>query len=324
MKIIIPNYPAPDSFAENVAVTLRAMGHEVRTPEFSDIAVIQYRWSRAVRRIADAAFVNRLTPQEKWLRGVYRQQRPDMLLCLTQAIREDVLEDLVKLGTKCVVWWGDTSANMTKMGLLNDLWHLILLKEKAAVRKFQSVGLNAHLLHEAMNPMWHRKAYATVGESVVVAGNYYGFRQFLLLRLLQAGVPMALYGPQPPRWAHPAVREHHLGAYIVREEKSRIFGEGLACLNSTALSEGDSLNCRAFETAGAAGLQLFEDKPVVADCFEPGKEVLIYRSVEEILELLARARKEPVWASGVREGGWRRAHAEHTYDRRLKTILELL
>ena len=108
---------------------------------------------------------------------------------------------------------------------------------------------------------------------------------------------------------------------VLPDGLGEVDGEGLACLNSTALSEGDALNCRAFEIAGACGLQLIEDKPSVSECFEPGRDVLVYRSVEEIGEHLARARREPDWAMKIRQAGHDRAHAAHTYEARLRTIL---
>jgi spore maturation protein CgeB len=325
MKIIVPNFPAPDTFAENVTATLRAMGHEVITPRVSDLPLTRNRWATAARELARVAFSgNLLTAQERWLRRIYRNSRADMMLCLTQAIREEMLEDVRKVGIRRVAWWGDPAANMKGMGLLSDQWDLILLKEEAAVRKFKSVGLNAHLLHEAMNPVWHRKCFNAIGEQVVVAGNFYGFRQFLVLRLLADGVPVALYGPRPPRWSNPVISKCHTCIFITKEEKSRTFGEGLACLNSTSLSEGNSINCRAFEIAGAGGLHLFEDKSAITECFEPDKEVLLYRSVDDILQYLDRARQEPAWAMAIREAAWRRANAEHTYEHRLRTIFALL
>ena len=135
------------------------------------------------------------------------------------------------------------------------------------------------------------------------------------------GDSLGLYGAKLPRWVSPEISAMHTGTYIVREDKSRVFGEALACLNCTTLAEGDSLNCRAFEIAGAAGLQLIEDKPSVAACFEPGREVLTYRSVDEIVEHLGRAQSEPTWAQEVRQAGWRRASNEHTYEQRLRLII---
>lgn len=261
-------------------------------------------------------------PHEKWALQTARSQKFDLVLCLTQTLRGEVLTDLRDTGVDfCVAWWGDTPANMVGMGLLEDGWDRIYIKDAAAVRKFHAVGLPAELLPEACNPDWHKRLFETVGNELVIAGSYYGYRQILVDHLAQRNVPMALYGRPPPRWAHPSIAPLHRGRYIVKNEKSQIFGEGVAVLNSTALSEGDALNCRAFEVAGACGLQLIEDKPSVETCFEPGKEVLIYRSVDEIEAHIDHAKSDPSWAMEIRMAGQKRAYAEHTYRHRLTSIL---
>lgn len=323
LRILVPNYPAPDSFTDNVALTLRAMGHEVRT-----MPRLALRDRGRFRRIMNDAWMTfrpeSLSGQERWALDVAREWRPDLVLALTLPLREEVLADLKSLcAPVCVAWWGDSPANMRGMGILAKGWDRIYIKDKDGVARFRAVGLPAELLHEAANPEWHRPIVAdgAMPGDVVVAGNYYGYRQFLVCRLLEAGVPLALYGTKPPRWSHPAVASQFRGRYIVREEKSREFHAGLACLNSTSLAEGNSLNCRAFEICAAGGLQLIEGRPVVADCYEPGREVLTYSSVEEILSHLDRARHEPAWANAIREAGHRRTLAEHSYRHRLDRIL---
>jgi spore maturation protein CgeB len=254
-----------------------------------------------------------------------RAYRAEMLIWLTQSLRQEVLEELRHLGVQHIVaWWGDTPANMQGLGLLADGWDRVFIKDAAAVKKLRTVGIDAELLHEAMNPTWHNRCLKKINLDTVIAGNLYGYRQFLAKRLIDSGLPIRIYGPPPPRWTYDTVKRAHSGNYIVREEKARIFGEGLACLNSTAFSEGDSLNCRAFEIAGCCGLQLLEDKPSVASCFEPETEVLIYRSVDDIVGFAEHAKCEPSWAMGIRESGYRRAHAHHTYEHRLRTIFESL
>ncbi len=315
MKIVIPNFSSPDSFVDNVAHTLRQMNHDVIT---SSVEGPKSKLGFAFNEFRLKAFPDRWTKAEQWVVKQARDHKPDIVLCLTQSLRQEVLDELRRTGVrKLLAWWGDSPANMRGLGLLADGWDAIFLKDAAAVAKLRSVGLPAELLHEAMNPDWHRRSFNSVNGDLIVAGNYYGFRQFLLLRLIDAQVPMALYGFAPPRWADPRIKSAHRHRYLIKAEKSMVFGSGLACLNSTSLSEGDSLNCRAFEIAGACGLQLIEDRPAVQTCFEPGREVLVYRSVPELLDHLARARREPQWAEEVREAGHRRAHAEHTYAQRL-------
>jgi len=322
LKIIVPNYPERDNFAENVATTLRDMGHTPITPSAASVRSARNPVEVFTREIQRRAWPNRWTPQDRWLVQAARETRADMLLCLTHAPNDEVLGEVHASGVRhLAAWWGDTPANMQQMGLLSDLWHRIYLKDVDGVRRFRLLGLPASLLHEAMNPRWHVRNFERIGGSVAIAGNYYGYRQFLVERLHDAGVPMALYGARPPQWARATVTEAHLGRYVVKEEKSRVFGEALACLNSTALSEGNGLNCRAFEIAGACGLQLIEERPVVEECFEPGREVLLYRSVNDIIEHVARASAEPAWAMAIREAGHRRAGADHTYVKRLERII---
>jgi len=153
-----------------------------------------------------------------------------------------------------VLWWGDRPANSRRFGFVEPLWDLVFIKDANAVEKTRLIRGDVYLLHEAMNPRWHRPLSAQQTDRLVVAGNWYGFRQALVRRLLDDGVEVDCYGSRPPVWALPEIAAKHKRHYIVREEKSRIFGESLACLNSFQYAEGDSLNCRAFEIAGAGGL----------------------------------------------------------------------
>lgn len=321
LRILIPNFSTIDSFVDNVAYTLRGMGHEVMTAE-RPFARHRGRVSRLVDELLSAAWPKRWSDAERWAVARTAVWHPDVLLCLTQSMKPEVLGELKRMGVGVrIAWWGDTPANMKGMGLLTGEWDYIYIKDAAAVTKFKAVGLNAELLHEAMNPAWHCPSGVAQGESVVVAGNYYGYRQVLVGRLLDARVPLELYGTPPPRWGDPRIADCHSGQYLTREMKSAVFEGALANLNSTALSEGNSLNCRAFEICGAAGLQLIEAKPAVADCFDPGSEVLTYDSVDQILHHLDRARSDRAWADRLRKAGNHRAMSHHTYTHRLRHLL---
>jgi len=243
-------------------------------------------------------------------------------LCLSFDIHPEVLEELGRLVPgRRVLWWGDPPANSRRWGLVNSGWDWVFVKDSAAVTKLRIVGQNAHLLHEAMNPSWHRPMANQANECVAIAGNFYAYRQALILRLLAGGVRISMFGPKPPIWAAAEIKRHWTGRYVVREEKSRVFGEAMACLNSFSLAEGNSLNCRAFEIAGAGGLQVLEDRTAVRECFEPGKELLTFTSFEELLDLFERCRKSPSEIQSIRAAGAARALAQHTYQHRLERML---
>lgn len=322
MKIAIPRFEDPDTFADNVAFTLRAMGHEVFTRGARPVSAITARLPRRWDRLRTLIVPRARTSYERWVLRLAKKIELDLVLALTQALSEETLVELKRLGVKaCVAWWGDTPQNMERMGLLTEEWNQIFLKDPDAVEKFRSVGLQAELLHEAMNPAWHRPETSQTNGNVVIAGSLYGYRQFMVRKLVRCGVGVNVYGPPPPRWAIPEARASHRGRYIVRTEKSRIFGAGLACLNGSPPTEGNSLNCRAFEIAGAGGLQFFDYRPIIEQCFEPGREILVFRSFQELMELIHRAAQEPREMRLIREAGARRAAAEHTYEERLRRIL---
>lgn len=321
MRVLIPYFRSIDDFGDNVAATLEEMGHEVAMlPPISN-RVMSTRLFQVARRIRREG----MTPIEWLATRVARRFRPDVVLALTQSTSEACLAELRRLGARrLVVWWGDTPANMRGLGILSPEWDAIFIKDRAAVAKFRRVGLPAHHLHEAANPRWHRVVAGRSGDDVAIAGNAYEYRQAVIRRLVEAGVPVSLYGPAPPAWAAQVVRSVFRNRYVTREEKSRVFGAALAALNTTALSEGDSLNCRAFEIAAAGGLQLIERRPSVAECFEPGREILDFDSFDELLSHLDRARRFPAEADAIRAAAARRVVAEHTYRHRLEEIFRIV
>jgi spore maturation protein CgeB len=302
------------------------MGHEVRTLGMVNHKIYGSSLSHAYRFVMQRLITDKPAHLDYKILRIARDFKPDVLLSTTNdTLHSSILDELGKITSgRRVLWWGDPPANSKKWGVLDPHWDYIYIKDHVAAEKLRLVGRNAHTLHEAMNPHWHKPLATQKNGSIIVAGNYYAFRQAILLRLMGDRVAMQLYGSPPPRWADPEIKKQHTGRYIVREEKSRIFGEGLACLNSFSLAEGDSLNCRAFEVAGAGGLQFIEYRPAIEECFETGKELFAFKSYEELLDLINRARKCPEDMKRIRQAGARRALAEHTYRHRLEVIFSNL
>ncbi len=324
MKFIIPNVCPPDTFVDNVSHTLRAMGHEVLTMSQVSNAYMASPYRRAWKMIEKKINPSFKSPQEKWLLKTHGTFQPDVVLTLTQSLSEETLDVLKKNKIKTVAWWGDTPANMKEFGLLCKGWDLIFMKDPNGIKKLKRLELNAHLLHEAMNPHWHKPLSDQKNNNIIIAGSFYGYRNLLASKLLDNKVDLELYGNRPPVWADPRAKKMHTGQFVVKEEKSRVFGAGLACLNSTAMSEGNSMNCRAFEIAGTGGLHIMENRPILPDCFEPNKEVLVFDTFPELLELIEQAKKEPQKMKQIRQAGLKRALAEHTYQHRLEKIITLI
>lgn len=79
-------------------------------------------------------------------------------------------------------------------------------------------------------------------------------------------------------------------------------------------STGFSPPTRIFEVAGAGACMLCDDWPGIDDCFEPGKEILVVRKAEDVVEAL----RQYDGAARQKIGAAFRARAleDHTYARR--------
>ena len=65
------------------------------------------------------------------------------------------------------------------------------------------------------------------------------------------------------------------------------------------------------------------DRPDVDRYYIPGEEVLVYESIDELIEICTRIFRDPKWARKIREAGQKRTLAEHTFDQRVKILEQL-
>lgn len=106
---------------------------------------------------------------------------------------------------------------------------------------------------------------------------------------------------------------HQLGAlYHIR---------GLQIQATDPQSVRGGIPFRVFETAAAARPLLADYKPELAECFEPQKEILLYRSDLEFPEMLAVALKNKARLDEVGACAHKRFLNEHTWKHRFQKIV---
>jgi spore maturation protein CgeB len=71
---------------------------------------------------------------------------------------------------------------------------------------------------------------------------------------------------------------------------------------------------RIFEVAGAGACLLCDDWPGIADCFEPGREILVVRTAQDVVTALSRYDNDA--RRGIGNAFLRRALRNHTYAQR--------
>ena len=112
--------------------------------------------------------------------------------------------------------------------------------------------------------------------------------------------------------------------FVPYHEQSRIYAQARFALNVMRWQDDCSLNSKIFEiTAARCGcLQAYRNG--VEDCFEDGKEILVFRTPREARERLADALSRPDRGETLIDAGHRRTLADHTWVNRMQLVTDAL
>ena len=154
-------------------------------------------------------------------------------------------------------------------------------------------------------------------QSIVFAGKCSAHRRAFFEQVRGAGLPLEVYGPGCGDWLRP-----WRGRRISAGSLAKLYAGHLACLNLLQPGNTDrGLNLRAFEAPCCGGLGLY---PPVADlplCFEAGKEILVYKDVDELEVVVRELLDSPEKVEAVAAAGRARVLAEHTFEHRARRML---
>jgi spore maturation protein CgeB len=83
-------------------------------------------------------------------------------------------------------------------------------------------------------------------------------------------------------------------------------------------------NMRLFEATGVGTLLITDWKENLHEMFEPGKEVVAYRSAEECAELIRYYLEHEGERSAIAHAGQQRTLREHTYYQRVQELVDII
>jgi spore maturation protein CgeB len=252
----------------------------------------------------------------------------DILLVIKgDVLDQQLIADQAARGKRTVLWMYDAIVNTHHSVDSLTTYDTIASFSPSDVENFVQAGLNARFVPLAADQSYCRQAPITPrGPDVVFFGARYDQREGLLSRLDEHGFSLKAYGRDWSR--HPRDRLRSLSWHrpdfptatdLPRSNVSDVANQSVSVLNMHNRKQ-DGFNLRTFEVPGASGLQLI-DRPDVAQFYEPGAEVIVYSSFEEAVAAIEHAKREPQWASKIRQAGWRRTQAEHLFSHRVAALL---
>ncbi len=296
---------------EDAARALSAEGHEVAK------GFVRRPWipAAAERKLAPAtgeALARRIAAA-----------RPDLILAVGAFhVPRDVLEPVAALARRPALagWVGDTFEAGVRP--LADLYDVVGYTDSGLLARRGDLGLAAPALFlpHAADPSGDWPQAADRREEMVFVANPTPHRRAVVR---QVRAPIALYGPG---WKAGRDGPHHVRAGRTPAGALRaLYGVHRTALNiRNELNVLSGLNQRSFDPALAGAAILSDAQADLPLCFEPGREVAVWRDVESLNALYDRSRREPAWATKLAERGRRRVLAEHTYAMRLRTLRLML
>ncbi len=331
MRILISGNVSADSFARNISAGFESMGHSVVT---LDEAPIHHDNHDGFRPNLWRG-LSRLYPgiERWWHRRLIEQAsrfQPDLVL-ITHGVLEPEVARRIRTATNCklAAWYPDSQACLGRQYLLASDLDAWFFKDPYMVETFRAkLGINAHYLSEACNPLWHRRVALTQPErakygcDLCTAGNMYYYRARILEMFKD--YDLKIWGQNYPRWLISPLRSRYPGVFVAELEKAKAFNAAKIVLNTMHPGEIAGVNCRLFEAAGCGAFQIADWKPALPELFEPEREIVTFRTRQELKEKVDYYLDRPEERQAIAERAYCRAHREHTYEIRLNKILKVL
>jgi spore maturation protein CgeB len=305
-------------WAEDAVAGFEAAGHEVRLGSTRNPGM-----HRSVERILLAGWAG--VPRGVHLGRAVARFAPDLILVVTAYHTPlPLLEHIAALPNRppMLGWVGDRfSAEHRHAG---DLFDAVAYTDTGLLALHNELGFacRAVFLPHAANPRLQTVPDARLsrGSDMVFVANPTEYRLTLVSRVR---TPLQLYGrgwARLPRSCH-KVHARRIGL----DELAMVYRTHLAVLNvRNERNVMAGLNQRHFDPYLAGTPVMADNQDDVTLCFEPGREMLVYRDVDELNDLYTRLRREPARAEAVGKSGRRRVLAEHTYGHRLAALARLL
>jgi len=248
---------------------------------------------------------------------VIMMNRPGLANSAQELWRAAISRDALIAGWLCDSWEKIPASDAPNMDLL---FYFDSASRPAMEEAYQDAS-KLHHLPLAANPArypCHALPPKDRDPHLVFAGNCSANRKKFFQSLKAVGENIEIYGPKSN-----GVSRFWRNRCYNSDALSRLYGKYLGTLNILQTTNTvNGLNLRAFEAPCAGGVGLYPDVADLPLSFEPEKEILTYRAVDDIAEIMARLRKDPDKADAVYLAGKKRVLAEHTYKHRATQILE--
>lgn len=191
----------------------------------------------------------------------------------------------------------------------------ITAQSEASVGKYVAIGARPLFLPPGGNPAVFGPnpppEVRPIGVSFI--GSRYGRRPRTIVRMRRSGIPVVVRGKDWPNGP------------VTQEEMLRLCQSSLLTLGFGFVADTDRVGIkgRDFEVPLSGCAYLTSYSPDLAACFEEGKEILFYRNDDDLIAKAKYYLAHPEEAKAIGLAGRERALREHTWERRVRALIDV-
>ena len=334
--VVLPMYGGSLPIGRYCARALTDLGHTVRVfeapalyPAFTGLGKLDLAPAR--KGPLEAAFLQ-VVAQAIWAQA--EELAPQLVLALAQApMSRNLLQRFRRAGVRTAMWFVEDYRLFTYWQTYAPLYDFFaVIQKEPFLSELAAIGQpHALYLPLAALPDFHRPLALSpdeqreYGSDIAFLGAGYPNRRIAFRPL--AGRDFKIWGSD---WEGEPLLARNIqrgGARIGEEESVKIYNAAKVNLNLHSsvsarelVSHGDFVNPRTFELAAMGAFQLVDRRSLMDGLFGPD-ELATFDTPEEfyrqIDHFLAHPEEREAYARRARE----RVLAEHTYERRMRTLL---
>ena len=267
------------------------------------------------------------------------QEKPvDILICMAQApISAKALTELRSRGVITVLWFVEDYLRFTYWREMAKYYDFVFTIQKGeCIEKIKAAGAGeVHYLPTACDPFFHVPVELSKEDrerwgspiSFVGAGYHNRVQTFATM----ANYPFKIWGSEWPNGKPFDRLVQEESRRINPEEYIKIFNATDVNLNLHSSSErdgvdpsGDFVNPRTFELAACGAFQLCDERQLLPELMEVGKEIITFSSREEMIAKMEYYLAHPEERRQVCERARARVIKDHSYERRLEQMLSTI
>ena len=319
-----------DSFEWHVTDSLKHLGCQVVFVHDRRTTATPNRIARALQKLSNTFLREPELLLEAGLLRVVREFSPTIVLVLlgSQVSPKTIIEVRKATNVPIVCWCQDQMTTLGRQYLLGSRYDAVFVKDRYMQDLFSRMirSTQFYYLPECCNPRMHRPLplmpadREVFGCDLMLAGSLYYYRQEIMEAL--SDFDMKIWGYRPD-WLVDRLPGRFMGRDVHGDDKVRAALAAKICLNTLHYAEVNGLNCRAFEIAGCGGFQLITAAKSMDEHFSPDEEIVMFRSIDDLLEKVRHYLRNPESAAQIAQRGQARAHRDHTYEHRLREILRI-